>query len=131
MDERVKLVIERWLIKADHDLQTAKLVLSDEPPITDTACFHCQQCVEKCLKAYLVSVDEHVEKTHFLIVLVERCAKHNLEFLKLSKTAEMLTKYVVTTRYPDDWREIPANEAEEAVRNAEEVMTFVKGKLRI
>ena len=87
--------------------------------------------MEKCLKAYLVSVDEHVEKTHFLIVLVERCAKHNLEFLKLSKIAEMLTKYVVTTRYPDDWREIPLDEALEAVRSAEEVMKFVKSRLGV
>jgi len=66
MDELKATAIQRWLIKADHDLRTAKLVLAAEPPMTDTVCFHAQQCVEKCLKAYLVLRDQHVERTHYL-----------------------------------------------------------------
>ncbi len=40
MDDEKRLVIERWLIKADEDLRSAKNDLEDDPPITATACFH-------------------------------------------------------------------------------------------
>ncbi len=46
--------VKRWLEKADHDRRAAPLALAGEPPITDVAAFHCQQAVEKLLKAYLV-----------------------------------------------------------------------------
>ncbi len=41
-----------------------------------------------------------------------------------------MIEYAVEVRYPDDWREIPVEEAEEAVNNAEKVKEFVKGKLK-
>lgn len=49
-EETVKL----WLVKADHDLKTAKDELATDDPATDAVCFHAQQFVEKYLKAYLV-----------------------------------------------------------------------------
>ena len=70
MDEVKSTAVRRWLIKADHDLITAKTTLITDPPVTDTPCFHAQQCVEKCLKAFLVFADIHVEKTHYLPRLV-------------------------------------------------------------
>lgn len=47
--------IHKWIIKAENDLKTAKGEFSTKNPVTDTICFHCQQCVEKYLKAYLIS----------------------------------------------------------------------------
>lgn len=48
-------LVRRWIEKADNDLRNAEhtLLLTDDCPF-DTACFHAQQCVEKCLKAVLV-----------------------------------------------------------------------------
>ncbi|MCF7811093.1 HEPN domain-containing protein [bacterium] len=131
MDDPTKDVVNRWFIKANNDLQTAKLALSKDDPITDTASFHAQQCFEKSLKAFLAAIGEHPEKTHDLIRLIELCAKYNLEFLKYIDNAERITIYAVSSRYPDDWREIPFNEANKAVHDAEEVMKFVKHKLRL
>ena len=45
--------IQRWLEKAEHDRRAADALLDQDPPITDAAGFHCQQAVEKLLKAYL------------------------------------------------------------------------------
>ena len=123
------MVVERWLIKAEHDLRSARNDLNDVPPLTDTACFHAQQCVEKALKAYLAFKDEHIEKTHLLYILLNRCAKIDKEFLKFADIAESLSKYAVTTRYPDDWRDIPVEEAEAAVKSASEVLSFVRSKI--
>ena len=43
-----------WLRKARNDLVSARILLAHGDPVTDTACFHCQQAVEKTLKAFLV-----------------------------------------------------------------------------
>jgi HEPN domain-containing protein len=43
-----------WVEKAENDYRTAVVVLEEiAEPIVDTACFHCQQCAEKYLKAFL------------------------------------------------------------------------------
>jgi HEPN domain-containing protein len=100
MDDVKRLAIERWLAKAHNDLVTAKTMAGVDPPITDTACFHAQQCVEKCLKAFLVFADIHVEKTHYLPRLVELCATVDPVFRDLADTAVELTDYAVPIATP-------------------------------
>ena len=46
-----------WITKADHDLGTAVLTFLHIPDYKDTVTFHCQQAVEKYLKAYLIFLD--------------------------------------------------------------------------
>jgi len=36
---------EEWLRKARNDLVSARILLNHGNPVTDTACFHCQQAV--------------------------------------------------------------------------------------
>lgn len=52
--------IEKWIIKAVNDLKVAEHELRqpENEIITDAVCFHCQQTVEKLLKAYLASKDK-------------------------------------------------------------------------
>ena len=130
MDEDLKIVIKRWINFANDDLKSAVNILAMEPPITRNVCFHAQQCAEKSLKAYLVFRDYHVEKTHDLPRILKMCVQYDESFLILKNHAEELTEYAVRTRYPNDMREIPVNEAEEAIKKAEEVLTFVENKLK-
>jgi len=46
--------IRVWIDKADHDLGSSKLIFLHIPDYFDTIAFHCQQAVEKYLKAILV-----------------------------------------------------------------------------
>jgi hypothetical protein len=46
--------VKEWLQKAKQDLLAAKVLLEHVPPVLEPACFHCQQAVEKILKAFLV-----------------------------------------------------------------------------
>jgi HEPN domain-containing protein len=57
---------KNWLIKAINDYKTAeKLInLPENEIITDTLCFHCQQAVEKLLKAFLVYHKIGFQKVH-------------------------------------------------------------------
>jgi HEPN domain-containing protein len=127
MRDEIKVAVERWLLKAKNDLRTSETMLSIDRPITDTACFHAHQCAEKCLKAFLTSVDVHVEKTHDLVRLVEICSEKDVSFEILRSSALTLTDYAVASRYPDDWREIPLEEAMQALEEARKVMAFVNG----
>ena len=43
-----------WLRKASSDLRYAGIDLAAEPAAPEDAVFHCQQAVEKALKAFLV-----------------------------------------------------------------------------
>jgi HEPN domain-containing protein len=42
-----------WLVKAKHDLQTARIVSATPDGPLDTAIYHCQQAAEKALKGWL------------------------------------------------------------------------------
>ena len=125
MDEAVKTAVARWLAKAANDLRTAETMLSVVPPVVDTSCYHAQQCVEKCLKAFLTAADRHVERTHSLPRLVELCAEVESAFGRLVDVGVELTGYASQSRYPDDWRDIPLAEAKSAAAKAREALEFV------
>ena len=58
--------VKEWLQKASKDLLSAEALLEHDPPIPETAAFHCQQTVEKALKAFLVWKGIPFEKVHSL-----------------------------------------------------------------
>jgi HEPN domain-containing protein len=60
---------ESWMIKAYHDLISAKKLAQDEEPILDTAIYHTQQCAEKALKCYLSYKQQPPQKSHNLRLL--------------------------------------------------------------
>jgi len=119
---------KRWLEKAEHDRRSAKALLDQTPPITDVAAYHCQQAVEKLLKAYLVSCGVEPDKTHDLRVLATICAEHDAAFEFLRDTVAPLTAFAVRFRYPG-----PADPPIDNVRNAitvvDEVHRFIMDRL--
>lgn len=129
MDDEKRTEIERWIIKAENDFNTAQLIVSSVNPITDTLCFHSHQTVEKILKAYLAFRDQAVEKTHDLGRIIGLCAKLDNSFLDIAPLLAEMTNYAAADRYPDSWREILLPEAKEAFEKAGKVMEFVKGKI--
>ena len=123
--------VERWLVKAEHDLRTAKTMLRVEDPPTDTVCFHAQQCLEKCLKAYLCMKDRDIPRIHDLVSLLETCLEYDTGFETLRPAAQELTDYAIEPRYPDEWRDIPESEAAGAVEKAKSAMAFVRRSLSV
>ncbi|MDP8205410.1 MAG: HEPN domain-containing protein [Candidatus Electryonea clarkiae] len=129
MDEATIIVVKRWLIRARQDLRSAQNDLNDDPPIPETACFHAQQCAEKALEAYLISKNQQVERSHYLPRLLKLCRAIDSKFEEFLETAEYLTEYAVTARYPDDWRDIPVSEAILALEKAELFYNFVMSRI--
>ncbi len=124
---------KKWLIKAINDYKSAQKLLSqpEEEIITDTACFHCQQAVEKMLKAFLINYDIEFGRTHSIEYLIKLCSKIDKDFERLYEITEGLTEYAVEVRYPEEFYIPSVEEAKEAFDAATKVKEFVLKKLRI
>jgi HEPN domain-containing protein len=124
--EKVATVVRGWISKAENDLKTAQIILNSDGP-TDTAVFHAQQCAEKYLKAYLTFAGTDFPKTHDIGELTARAA--NLSTGLTPKDCQILTKYAVTTRYPDEYEPISISEGRRALRLTRKVRAAVRKEL--
>jgi HEPN domain-containing protein len=98
--------VKAWLQKAANDLLSARILLEHDPPVMETACFHCQQSVEKALKAFLVWKTIPFEKVHSLSYLLDLCERQDPGFSHIRERAETLAAYAVEVRYPSDIMEV-------------------------
>ncbi len=118
-----------WLRKAALDLQAAEHDLTAFPPLFADAVFHCQQVVEKTLKAFLMWHNTPFRKTHSLEELGEQCLDHDQTTRSLIDRAVPLTEYAWKFRYPGDPDEPSREEAQEALDTAKEVFISITSKL--
>jgi len=119
-----------WVDKAEEDFYSADLLLhAGETPLSSPACFHCQQCAEKYLKAYLQEHSVEFERKHELLPLLNLCASLDSEFKMIKRDLEHLNRYAVVVRYPGVI--IRADTAEEALIAADRVRKFIRRKLKI
>jgi len=112
------------LLKARNGLASAERLLSDDEPILDTGCFHCQQTVEKLLKAFLTYHAVEFEKAHSLIYLLDLCTPVDEPLGNLYRTAQNLTVYAVGIRYPK-FTEPTLTEAQESLAMARQAWDFI------
>lgn len=122
-------LVYEWLIKAQHDLASAERLLLGDDPIRDTGCFHCQQTVEKALKAFLTYHVIEFAKSHSLVYLLDLCVRLDVDFVALQEIASSLTVYAVGIRCPGEFVEPGAEEAREALAMARQAWGFVLRKL--
>ena len=90
-----------WLLKAARDLRAADHEWSANPPHRDDIAFHCQQAVEKSLKAFLTWHDIAFRKTHDLVELGRACVGVRADVSSLLQRAAPLTEYAWKFRYPE------------------------------
>lgn len=119
---------KEWLEKARNDHRSAEALLELDPPTVDTAAFHCQQAVEKMLKAFLVHHNEVVEKQHDCGKLCDLCADVDPAFRGLRDRAFALNAYAVNARYPEE-PSPPLEEVKQALTFVREAWEFVLGRL--
>lgn len=75
----------KWILKAESDFKIVEKDIISQFPVTDVICFHCQQAVEKYLKAYLIYQNVVPERTHLIERLIFLCMKFDKEFSMLSE----------------------------------------------
>ncbi len=122
--------LQNWILKADKDLKVAEheLDIDRENRVTEAICFHCQQAVEKYLKAYLIFRNVDFGKTHNIEYLLELCATYD----KVFHTIEVgnLSFYAVEVRYPDDFYIPTTKEAKESMKIARTVKNIVLDRIK-
>lgn len=96
-------VIEEWIAKAEGDFVTAtREMAATESPNLDAVCFHAQQCIEKYLKALLISCGVMPRKTHDLTVLDRLAAPACAGWRWPVEELRLLTRAAVMFRYPGE-----------------------------
>jgi HEPN domain-containing protein len=66
------LYLQEWIRKAEEDYTVATtLARKRKQPTPSAVCFHCQQCAEKYLKAFLVQNAIVFRRIHDLLELHE------------------------------------------------------------
>jgi HEPN domain-containing protein len=118
-------LVRNWLIKAQHDLASARKLATDPDPYLDVAIYHCQQAAEKAAKGFLTFHDQPFEKTHDVEVLIALAAQYNSEFATWLEAAIRLTPYATEFRYPGDLLGPDQDEFEQALEAASGLYAFV------
>lgn len=109
-------VVEEWLRKAEGDYRTATREYAADPPNYDAVCYHAQQCIEKLLKAMLISHDAIAPKSHDLLVLDAELRAVAPDWSWPVEELRLLSRAAVIFRYPGESAEEP--EAAAALRVA-------------
>jgi HEPN domain-containing protein len=123
-------VTSDWVFKAEEDFFAADGLLHEmETPQASAASFHCQQCAEKYLKAFLTEHRIRFERTHVLMDLLALCVPVDKDFKKLAGDLSSLESYAVAIRYPGVTTTVEL--AEDAFKAMERIRTFVKKKLKL
>lgn len=130
MSTDVQTIAHYWLARARHDLKIGRDEMQTSQPATDMVCFHMQQCVEKCLKAYLTLHQRPFRRTHDIAELIEQCKETDPEFDALYHLqADRLTIYGVEARYPDNYYLPTEEETAICVDIVLSAREFILGKL--
>ena len=119
--------INQWLTKADEDLLVVDRLTDDEIIATSSACFHCQQAVEKFLKAFLIANCVEIKKTHNIEYLLSECSDVDQDFADIDP--KELSDFGVDVRYPGDLYIPGENETLEYKKLALEIKDLVKNKI--
>jgi HEPN domain-containing protein len=123
-------LIQAWLIKARHDLDTAKLVSASLPDYDDTIAFHCQQAIEKILKAYLIFLEIEFKQVHDLGYLLNLIVTQD-ESLEIYYTkVDEISRYAVQIRYPDEIIRLSKLQIQDAIQLADQFYIIIEKKIK-
>lgn len=120
---------EAWIKIAHDDLLAAKGLLNLE--LFSAVAYHAQQSAEKALKAYLVLKRNPAIKTHDLLQLIELCMKFDKDFETIYNPAKHLNPFSTKFRYPSEYDIPDFNDAEAAIKQAQEILNFVIQKTSV
>ena len=119
---------DEWIQKAEDDFEIASLLRRRRKHRHyDAICFHCQQCVEKYLKARLVEANIAFPKIHDLARLLDRALPVEPLWGPMRLPLQALTEYAVEFRYPGEFA--AEKDAHTAYQSCKEIRKLVRESL--
>lgn len=126
----VKKEVAEWILRANRDLDEAKFLFESNRPLENAAYF-VHQAIEKYLKAFLISNNWELEKTHDLVKLAKEAIKSNKSFEKFIPALEEITNFYVESRYPVGYEvEYTTKEIKKGLKVAKEIGETVRQKVK-
>lgn len=117
-----------WIQFAAEDLAVAHAIHNDRHLPARVACFHCQQSVEKSLKAILIHAGIGFPRTRDLNLLRLLLPDHSgIKGAPLDLSA--LTVFAAEARYPGDFPDATSVEARDAIAIATKVLELAEREL--
>jgi HEPN domain-containing protein len=92
--------VKEWLMIADDDFDSVKILNESMRKHNEIICYHCAQSIEKYLKAYLTFNDIVPEKTHNLLFLNNICMEKDKKFEEIMAECSYVNRFGIDTRYP-------------------------------
>jgi HEPN domain-containing protein len=120
-EAEVRALATAWLAKARLDLLVCDNLTTQDADVWEAVAFHCQQAVEKALKAVLVRHQVEFPKTHDVQRLLDLLAEADPAVVEVSLDAVELTPYGVEYRYPGEYPPVDRASALAAVAVARRV----------
>ena len=129
---------KRWMRQAQIDYGAANyLFQSQNVAYYSFTCFHCQQAVEKALKALMFAkglIERDDLAAHDVLALAYRAQKIDSRLCDIPSKVKIIHTYFVRTRYPDcndDENSIPAEKftaknAQHALSKAREILELLQ-----
>lgn len=128
MNKETKDYVRQWILKAGDDLIVIEKLTQFEVVANSAVCFHCQQVVEKYLKAYLIAQGIEIKKTHNIEFLLAECEEFDPDFSAIDP--KDLNDFGVDIRYPGDLYTPSVDETLSHKQIALEIKALVEQKLR-
>ena len=128
LDPDLESLVRAWIEKAEADLEAAERLapsMAGGNRLREVVGFHCQQTVEKYLKALLTFYQVEFPKTHEIERLLVLVSGANREAADALSGAKWLGPFGVDIRYPGDAAEmLPGDEVKaiEIARLAKQVV---------
>lgn len=121
--------VQQWLDKARKDLKAAEVLQKSDLEDFDNVAFHCQQAVEKYIKALLVLYQIEIRKTDDIGVLRKQLARVEKSLSEALGPADVLTPHGAGLRYPSDVPPLSREEGAGLLHLADHVRQIVLAHL--
>jgi HEPN domain-containing protein len=112
-----------WFYFADADFDSALILNDAHRKHNAIICYHCQQAVEKYLKAFLCYNGMIPPKIHVLETLCALCSEFDPSFNDIARECAYLSPFAVHARYPLEM-EITSLNIEKSLDIARKVKDF-------
>ena len=130
MNDELNEIFEGWLEKSYNDRKIVEILLREQDSPLDGICFHCQQYVEKLLKALLTKKGIVFRKTHDIRELAGQIVQFAPSLEPLMEDADILSIHGVDTRYPQRVRFITKQQTDTVVKLAFEFGRVLEEAIR-
>jgi len=123
-------LIKEWIWKADGDFEAATTLFKSgkKKKVLYVIAFHCQQALEKYLKALLICRGIKPLKTHDLIQLLNMVTKKDPFLIAVEKDLHILNPFSVAFRYPGE--DIELAEVKDGIQALKRVSKILKKRIR-